>query len=361
MPCCKATFVFWLVGWRKFAAFAFPGRCGNSYGSSPLSSRRTTCSTYVLAFAHRDTTFDSHCPNEVEPYKDHNGVQTIDPLGPPSRLRELKVGKTLRAFRLDRNKQDHAFQVERVASRPHIFLFRGLLSELECQEIIQAATADSKMETAETASGESSSKRRNCQVAWLSNDSADGLVGNLAVTVGRLVLSTTATVSGPGAGYEDMQVVHYTEGGEYVLHHDGNERVVTVLYYLTDVGATWFPLVSSNNSGDNSANKESFRGPKSREEALKLAEYREPGTDGVLLTSRAGATADDISSGRTTNNSLITIRTGDAVVFYNYYSHNGDRATMDWTSLHAGLPVAAPDKWIANHWYHPSDHFFCQN
>jgi len=388
MPWRTTTFL-WLVGFWLFheydAALASLRvrvvRCENS---RPLSScgRRWKRTAVAAAFAHpprrRDTTVS---PNNDKEHPEEDGKKTIgeDPLGPPSPLRELAVGgESLRAFRRNHHNQEHhAFQVERVASRPHIFVLRGLISESECRDLIQAA-AD-RMETAETAataSGSSNNKRRkNCRVAWLSNDRADGLVGHLAVAVGRLVLSSAAASSSSrsmhstdagGAGYEDMQVVHYTAGGEYVPHHDGHGRAVTVLYYLTHAGETWFPLATT--TGDDGAKDGR---PRSREEALRRAESRAPGWDGVLLTSRgAPETATSVNDGsssqnNSTHNSQVFIQAGDAVVFYNYYccSDDGDDhpASMDWTALHAGIPVAAPEKWIANHWYHPSDCFFRPN
>ena len=169
---------------------------------------------------------------------EEHATELAGALGLPSHLHQLKCGEILSAFRRVENGKDVFFEVERIAARPPIFLLRGVLRKEECEAIISAADT---METAETVSGETTSKRRNCQVAWLSKDAANGLVGSLAETVGRLVLTPSAA-KGAGAGYEDMQVVHYSESGEYVLHHDGNERVVTVLYYLTSVGETWFPL-----------------------------------------------------------------------------------------------------------------------
>ena len=35
----------------------------------------------------------------------------------------------------------------------------------------------------------------------------------------------------PTAGVEDLQVLKYDVGGEFVLHHDGEPRILTVIYY----------------------------------------------------------------------------------------------------------------------------------
>ena len=53
----------------------------------------------------------------------------------------------------------------------------------------------------------------------------------------ELVSSTAQTLLSDGilssedAGVEDLQVLKYDVGGEFVLHHDGEPRVLTVIYY----------------------------------------------------------------------------------------------------------------------------------
>ena len=37
------------------------------------------------------------------------------------------------------------------------------------------------------------------------------------------------------AGVEDLQVLRYDIGGEFVLHQDGQNRILTVIYYGTYV------------------------------------------------------------------------------------------------------------------------------
>jgi len=265
--------------------------------------------------------------------------------GPPFPLVGLRLGDTLEAVGEKVDGSEHTIQVERVALQPPIYVFRGILDANDCAALKRAAN---NMEEAQTVSG-STSIRKNCQVAWLSNDSANGLVGNLATKASRLVLSKKA-MSGWGAGYEDMQVVHYTENGEYVLHHDGIERVVTVLYYLSSVGETWFPH----------AHLDSDDAPRTREEALARAESLAPGKDGLQIRCHPSDTSREehiftSSSAR----SQVSIHAGDAVVFYNLSHDGNDKPCMDWRALHAGMPVrSTKDKWIANHWMHAAKHLF---
>ena len=102
------------------------------------------------------------------------------------------------------------------------------------------------------------------------------------------------------------------------------------------------------------------------EEAHKRAESLKPGVDGVLFSnSGAGVSEQYYSQSESSGEAFGRIRriqAGDAVVFYNY--RQGDRkrgALMDWTALHAGMPVqgrSSGDKWIANHWFHVSESAF---
>jgi hypothetical protein len=178
------------------------------------------------------------------------------------------------------------------------------------------------MEPAQTASGIQQEKiRTHCQVAWLGNYGAEGLVGRLAQAVRSMMVSPDHQM-----GVEDLQVVRYKEGGEYALHHDGNDRILTVLYYLNGQGETWFPFANGDVT------------PKTRQEALDMAERLKPGVHGVLVST----------SHFTKTNTCVLVTRGDAVAFYSYL-RNGH---MDWSAIHTGLP-AREEKVIANHFFRP--------
>lgn len=199
------------------------------------------------------------------------------------------------------------------------------------------------MEQAQTAEG-STLARKGCQVGWLDNSKISGLVGSLAVAAGNILLNDEVRLS-TGAGCEDLQVLHYEEGGQYILHHDSNDRVLTVLYYLNGEGGTWFPLARVGDDvglhQDGVKNPE----PRTRDEALQMAHPCSAGSHGLLLRGRA------LSTDSKTNN-IAEIKAGDAVAFFNYGTdvQTGERKPI-WRAIHAGVP-AASDKWIANHWFH---------
>jgi hypothetical protein len=133
-------------------------------------------------------------------------------------------------------------------------------SVLDCDEIMQAAARE--MNPAETTEGDGNILRRHCRVAWLDHDTGIPLIKTMGRTTGNLLL--TDDVKGcPKAGCEKLQVLHYFDtGGEFVLHHDGVGRVLTVIYYLNGVAGTWFPL----------ADKMLTPIPQNRDEALRYAQ-----------------------------------------------------------------------------------------
>lgn len=243
--------------------------------------------------------------------------------GIPPILSQLEYGDSIVGFR----KTEHGLHnvtVERIAATPPIFVLRKFCTADECEAIQSNIT---EMEPAQTASGlQENIIRKKSFVAWLRNDEVDGVVGRLADSVRRMLL-----VPAPSLGVEDMQVLRYDTGGEYVLHHDGNDRILTVLYFLNGEGETWFPLAqTTDRSSDNV-----FR-PHARQEALDLAEGQKPGVDGVMVST--------CSSERTT--ACVPIGRGDAVAFYSYLNEG----TLDWNAIHGGLP-AQSEKVVANHFF----------
>ena len=188
-----------------------------------------------------------------------------------------------------------------------------------------------------------------------------------------------------------MQVLHYENGGQFVLHHDGFDRILTVICYLNGVGETWLPLVDvKHNRQEGEKNEmherlESGHGEKdegnehknkcqegcssredlnSLDEAIREVEENNmlPGSDGVLLSGSKTVptncndnyTAEDDDDDGNQQSHIISVSPGDAVAFYNYANHdkNGQK---DWRSIHAGLPVehtGDEGKWLATCWFH---------
>jgi len=273
----------------------------------------------------------------------------VGSLGPPEPLSSLPVGELVRAFRMrysaedgdprEEQNQPHDFMVERLAAEPPIFLLRGYLSEGECRAIQSEASSNRAMKDAETVTKGDRESRKRCQVAWLRTPMTRGLASagaNLFLAPGIVRSSSAATT----ASVEDLQVLRYQRLGEYVLHHDGAPRVLTVIYYLNGVARTWFPLAKETRKDDGSTAEPI---PVNKQQALRLIEPLSPHSgDGILVGGK-----------------LCPVRPGDAVAFYNYLDDGSGR--IDWRAIHAGLPVEGEqssgsagggvEKWIANHWF----------
>ena len=281
-------------------------------------------------------------------------------LGPPEPLRELQIGQQLNAFRNYAPTKTN-FTIERVSYQPDAFILRNFLTSSECNGI-QTIAQNSNMEQAQTITQNDTSSRKNCKVAWIpsTGPNKSNLVGNLVSSAANVLLSKSV-LSNPSAGVEDLQVLEYGVGGEFVLHHDGEPRVLTVIYYLNGVGGTWFPLArTSNDVGDDpcldmdtSEMEEGFAqsrtSPQNKAQALNLGEGLKPGDDGLLVKGKSKIKEE------VQNEHVALIEQGDALAFYNYCDDGSAR--LDWRSLHCGLPTSEEDgeKWIANHWFRVND------
>lgn len=253
-------------------------------------------------------------------------------LGPPEHFANLQVCEQFlsvsRECSVSGNPVD--FEVVRLASRPACFHIGGLLSEAECDSLIASADAV-KMKQAITAGGD---ERKNCGVAWLPVESNEVAI-SISAACEQLFLRPEileTTEWSDGGHFENLQVLKYTQGGEFKLHYDANEqtpRVLTVLLYLNGVGETWFPL-ALRDPADAAAVGEANP---PRAAALNAAKQLSPGRE-------HGWSGDGL---------VVAPKKGDAVAFYNLLD-NGS-AQVDRLSLHAGLP--APDeKSVAALWYH---------
>lgn len=238
--------------------------------------------------------------------------------GLPLILQTLYCGDSLLGYRRTENGL-HNVTVERISEMPPMYAMRNLVTPTECHAIQSAV---STMSPAQTVSGHREDEiRKHSHVTWLRNEDVDGLVGRLAEAVRSMMISS------PDIGVEDMQVVRYSEGGEYALHHDGNDRILTVIYYLNGQGETWFPLADGESRPEDT-----------QQDALKRAEGLKPGMDGVLVST----------SHSTQSKAYVPLNLGDAVAFYSYLRDG----RMDWSAIHAGLP-ACEEKFVANHFFRP--------
>ena len=245
----------------------------------------------------------------------------------------------------DSNPQKVDFSIERVATSPHIFCLRNFLSPSECKQI-QELAEEAGIKTAETVTKGDTSSRKNCSVAWIPSSGSDGssFVSGLVASTANIFLSDVV-LSHPSAGVENMQILKYGVGGEFVHHQDGDSRVLTVIYYINGVGGTWFPL-ADRNDGET---------PKNKARALELVENLEPGKHGIFLkggSSSSSSSSSSVEVDEENNKHTVLVNKGDAVAFYNYRDEGS--AQLDWAALHCGSPTDET-KWIANHWYRLND------
>jgi hypothetical protein len=221
----------------------------------------------------------------------------------PWHLTQLSVNEEIG---LQRARTGQTFTARRLARRPHIFRLDGLLTAAECDMIADRAVANG-MHPAETA-GRTSARKR-CDVALISPDSSP-LVDALSADVAEVLLTEEAR-----GGCEDLHVLRYERDGSFALHYDAspsNPRCCTVLYYLNDCGATWFPLADAE------------REPRDADEMSEWLSGLVPLEDGLHVAARKG----------------------DALAFYNFAEGGPDPL-----ALHAGLAAPAT-RWVASHFFH---------
>ena len=183
--------------------------------------------------------------------------QILHAIGVPETLQHLNVGQCLKAFRHSVHYNNDIsspilsssnFTIERVSEKPNIFLLRDFLSHYECDFIMNYAMNNATMTNAETITQNDTNSRKRCQVAWLPSSTSSAtstaaskshtqslsslisIISNLVSTTANILLSKDV-LRHPSASVEDLQVLKYDIGGEFVLHHDGEPRILTVIYY----------------------------------------------------------------------------------------------------------------------------------
>lgn len=327
---------------------------------TPRWSSTARCYTAALiAGLHLSLVFSfSHHPISITPSTDARDAsqQLLIPpnvIGPPEPLRSLRTGEHIDAFRslqyegiqCNNNSEILEFSIERVSSKPDIFCLRNFVTQAECEQI-QSLAKETDQSRAETVTKNDTSSRTNCSVAWIPSNGARkfNLVSDLVSSTANIFLSKDV-LSHPSAGVEDLQVLEYEVGGEFVYHHDGIPRILTVIYYLNGVGGTWFPLACAESEEITTQLTE----PRNKAHALELVKDLAPGRDGLLVKGTGNKRNE--SNQRECTSNTVWIGQGDALAFYNYLDDGSAR--VDWRSLHCGLQTTNEDgtKWIANHWY----------
>jgi len=127
-----------------------------------------------------------------------------------------------------------------LAQQPRLVRVQQLLSAAECDALMSAALPKLAKSFV---TGDAT--RRDSRTAWLpllTNHSA--AVAAVKIRVAKLLQIDAQELVRLA---EDLQVVRYTEHGQFGIHHDAaakfQKRVITVLIYLTEGpgGETWFP------------------------------------------------------------------------------------------------------------------------
>jgi len=211
-------------------------------------------------------------------------------------------------------------RVEQISSKPRAFVYRGFLSEEECEHLISLAKSELKRSAvADSGSGESTVSEVRTSSGMFIPKGKDAIIS-------RIEDKIAAWTFLPKENGEDMQVLRYEHGEKYDPHFDffqdkinivrGGHRVATVLMYLTDVakgGETVFP---------------------SAEEDTRRR------TSHIIK--------DDTLSDCAKKGIAVKPKRGDALLFFSFTPH----ATPDTKSLHAGCPVIEGEKWSVTKWIH---------
>lgn len=353
----------------------------NSHGWSSGHWRHRLSNRKLILLSHRSA------PEVISAASDVNTTAipaTTAAAGIPRELEELALFGSLECdakvpnHESPESSNDQRRTVERVSIDPPIFILRNAITPCECGQIqavalsmntemeagktvIVAETANTNATTAEEATDLSPRKplRKHSKVGWVENNrSFIQAIARRAHGVFLNGMPFHAT-----GGIEPLQVVHYHgEGGEYVNHHDGKGRLLTVLYYLNGVGETWFPLANDSSPEECGTRTEIHDLVEARHACID----RSPDRNGVLVTCR---TSEENLDTNNTGSIVARVNEGDAVAFYNYRADG----SVNWKSFHSGLPITKGDmtvgkdnedqnqntggKWIANHFYHfvPSD------
>lgn len=204
-------------------------------------------------------------------------------------------------------------RIIQLAWKPRAFLYKGFLSDKECEHLKQLA----------------SGKLEKSMVA--DNDSGEGVLSEIRTSSGMFIRKgKDEIVRGiekriatwtflPEENGEDLQVLMYQHGEKYEPHYDyfqdniniqlGGHRIATVLMYLSNVikgGETVFPNALDHRVKDNTWSE----------------------------CAKGGLSVKPVK--------------GDALLFFSLTTE----AKTDETSLHGSCAVIEGEKWSATKWIH---------
>ncbi|PON59436.1 Isopenicillin N synthase [Parasponia andersonii] len=206
-------------------------------------------------------------------------------------------------------------RVTQLSWRPRAFLYKGFLSEEECDHLI--ALAKDKLEksmVADNESGKSITSEVRTSSGMFLQKAQDKVVADIEARIAAWTFL-------PEENGESMQILHYENGEKYEPHFDyfhdkanqelGGHRVATVLMYLSNIekgGETIFP-----------------------------------NSEAKMLQPK-----DDSWSDCAKNGYAVKPYKGDALLFFSLHPDS----TTDSKSLHGSCPVIEGEKWSATKWIH---------
>ncbi|CAL9182759.1 unnamed protein product [Musa hybrid cultivar] len=207
-------------------------------------------------------------------------------------------------------------RVTQISWRPRIFLYKGFLSDEECDHIIKLARSKmARSMVADNGSGNSVKSNVRTSSGMFLQKHQDEVIARIE---SRIAAWTFLPEAENG---ESIQVLRYQDGQKYEPHYDyfrdpknqarGGHRYATVLMYLSTVkkgGETVFP----NAEGASSQHK------------------------------------DETWSECARNGLAVKPHKGDAVLFFSLHIDG----TTDPASLHGSCPVIEGEKWSAPKWIH---------
>lgn len=202
---------------------------------------------------------------------------------------------------------------------PRVFLYSNFLSEEECEHLIELGEKNLERSTVVGGAGDSGT------VASARTSYGTFITRRLTPTLSAIE-DRVAEYSGiPWQNQEQLQLLRYKNGQEYVHHHDGirgdngGRRIATVLMFLREPdfgGETNFP------------------------QARPLPEVKE-----AFIADKSKYSECGWNSG---NGFSVIPKRGDAVLFFSY-NING---TIDPAADHASCPTLRGTKYTATKWIH---------
>jgi prolyl 4-hydroxylase len=216
-------------------------------------------------------------------------------------------------------------RVQVVSAEPPLVVIHDFISSEMCTELIQLAQS-AGLSRSTTGNEQAISTSRTSSTVWLADCDAP--------KPSRWIAEAVSQITGlPTECMENLQIARYQPGQQFHLHTDHRDsfndlecggRLATFLIYLAEPdagGATYFPGLYDDDDDDDETN---------------------------VVRKRLDVT--------------VTPTRGSAVFFWNTIQKPGCESydcemflDVDMRLRHAGLPVEAGEKWIANRWVHPID------